>query len=388
MDTNSTKTIDPSSELGNALKDNLTLGNDDVVNLHPDEQDKNVANEDVESIEVNVENVYFRETKPKTSLFFKFKNKLLNPEETQPKRAPRPLFMGPVRKNRRSRGARRNANNNNQVKNAPSAPTNPIPSVSKEKIRELSSMATTPNAGNDASATASSGNNAKGTPKRQRSAQSTPENQNRPKRPRTFANIVADNLKLQIVNTTNGINSDQLELIEAKLMKELEKLMDDTTSSSFPTFHTSSFRYGVLKLICTDSFSANWIKNTVENMPPLWDGANLKVKECEPPGNNPATTTRLTQRQSRREPPVRRPTIRFFIPDGVKRPTFEAVEKKLHLQNNPLSTNDWIDWKAEDRGDGIFYHVSVNEPDINFIRARMDRLFYCFNKIKINLPRE
>lgn len=85
---------------------------------------------------------------------------------------------------------------------------------------------------------------------------------------------------------------------------------------------------------------------------------------------------------------VRRPTIRFFIPDGTKRPSFVDVTKKLQLQNHPLNTNEWISWKAEDQGHGIFYHVSVDEHHIELIKAKESRLFYCFSKVKIYLLKE
>lgn len=415
MDPPSNTIIEASSELANAFNDNLTLGNKDVIELHPDEQDRNAANEVVESMEVMMENIRFRTKNFKNSLFLEFKDELLNPEETQPKRAPRPLFMGPVRKNRRSRGARKNVNNGghneksnanvapmnltpsdsdnvNNVKNdhqmedATNAQTNPMVKESNSKLREWASLATQSNAGINpgivALATESSGSNVTGTPKRQRSAQTTPNN-NRQKKPRTFANIVADNLKLQIVNTTNGINSSQLELLEMKLMEELDKFLA-SKPQSVPTFHTSSFRNGVLKLIITNAFSAEWVKQTVISMPPLWDGANIVAIECEQPGSQPGSNPNGTYHPRRVF--IRRPTVRFFIPAGVKKPTFETVMSKFQLQNDPLNTSDWIAWKAEDRGDGTFYHVSVNEPDIDFIREKSNRLFYCFNQVKIILP--
>lgn len=119
-------------------------------------------------------------------------------------------------------------------------------------------MATSTNATNQASkAAAQSVPNIAGTPKRQRSAQTTPINQ--PKKPRTFADVVMDDLKILIVNKTDAITPDLLELLETSLMDELERYLA-TSPVSVPTYHTSTFRFGTLKLICTDSFSAEWIK--------------------------------------------------------------------------------------------------------------------------------
>lgn len=162
-------------------------------------------------------------------------------------------------------------------------------------------------------------------------------------------------------------------------MSELDDYLA-TNPKNIPTF-TSSFRYGVLKMFCSDSFSAEWMKNVIKNMTPPWDGANIT---CEP-----VHAYSMPNRQSNQHQRLvpRRPTIRFFIPDGVKKPTFDEVAKKLEQQNHPLTTNRWVAWKAEEKEDGIFYHVSVEEADIEFINTKNGRLFYCFTKIKINMPR-
>lgn len=81
-------------------------------------------------------------------------------------------------------------------------------------------------------------------------------------------------------------------------------------------------------------------------------------------------------------------TIRFFIPDEMKRPSFEEAAKKLQMQNKPLITDDWVAWKAERKEHGMFYSVSVDNDDVELIRAKKGRLFYCFSKLKINLPKD
>lgn len=232
--------------------------------------------------------------------------------------------------------------------------------------------------------------NVSGTPKRQRSANNSPTDQaNKPKKQRTLANILSDDLKMQIINDPNGIDIDQLQTIETKLMEELDiYLATDPTSA--PTY-TSSFRNGILKMFCSDTFSVEWLKKVIDNMSPLWEGANIK---CEPMYGN--STNDIDHRNPRRNGNInrikrqtapRRPTIRFFVPNGVKQPTFETVVKKLQLQNRPLDTSGWIAWRAEEKEDGMFYHVSVEESDIEVIRTKSSRLFYCFTKLKINLPK-
>lgn len=114
---------------------------------------------------------------------------------------------------------------------------------------------------------------------------------------------------------------------------------------------------------------------------PLWEGANIS---CVPLVGSSLSGRQPIQRQSF----PRRPTIRFFIPHGVNKPNFESAVKMLEMQNKPMVTNNWIAWKAEEKGDGTFYHVSVDESDIDFIKSKSGRFFYCFTKIKINLPKE
>lgn len=111
-----------SSELANALSDNLTLesnpkSNLDVIYLHPDEHDEQVTTEVTDINEVIAKTIPFLYNQTNKSLFFTTKDQILNPEGTQPPRAPRPMFMGPVNRNRRSRGARKNQKNGNEPTN-------------------------------------------------------------------------------------------------------------------------------------------------------------------------------------------------------------------------------------------------------------------------------
>lgn len=440
-----TQTIDStktSDELATAFSENLTVdgnrkSNLDVINLHPDENDVQLTSEELKSIEVHVNFIKYLKNKNNKSLFHQPKDELLNPEETQPKRAPRPLFMGPKRKARGSRGARKNKNgtdstsngNTDEVanKNRPSIETasenfkkneasstkgvngsaidtdndnsagtkgNRSGSINgskksncgsqtnntlnewavKTKIAALKSMSDI-KARSEANL---SNSNETGTPKRQRSAQTTPNNrklENQNKKRRTFANAASEDLTLYLVNKTDTITEDQLKLIEAQLNEELDNYIM-TAPTTAPTFR-SGFRNGILRLICTDAFSAEWFKNVVKNMPPLWNGAKLELD-----ANDPSTNA-----GNRGTPIPRRPTIRFFIPTGIKQPTPEEVLTKLQFQNNPLETDNWIVWKADEKEDGKFYHVSVDENDIEIIRAKKGRLFYYYGSIKINLPK-
>lgn len=373
----------------------------DVINLHPDRQDvMNVNNEIDDATEV-IANSH----QPSNGIYLscKLQDILLNQEETQHQRAPRPLFMGPTKKNRRARGGRKSTNKsaNDQSKQTEipnvDAPTQSVEHV--ERHTDVTNNWTTSKNDNQTGTQQPiqfSENTAPNNSKRMRSAQPSPNNSNisdsgkpsNPKKQKTFAEVVADDLKLLICNEPSGITSEQLMKFEVSLMLELDNYLANTpTPASMPTFHTSSFYNGTMKLICVDNFSAEWIKQTVSHMPPPWEGAKLIVKAVEPPNRQPQVPNRRNGPMVRTRAP-RRPTVRFFIPSGVKKPTFEEVVKRIKAQNHPLDTSNWIAWKAEEKPDGMFYHVSVDEPNVNFIKAKDSRLFYCFSKIRICLPKE
>lgn len=304
--------------------------------------------------------------------------------------------MGPTRKNRRVRGGRKSTNKStkdlsNQTENTSTdVPTHSVGNVERSTNVSINWATSTNNNQMVAQQPIQiSENTAPNNSKRMRSAQPSPNNSNisnsgipsEPKKQRTFAEVVANDLKLLICNEPHGITSEQLIKFEMNLMRELDNYLATTpTPTPMPTFHTSSFFNGTMKLICVDNSSAEWIKQTISHMPPSWEGANLIVKAFEPPNrrNEPMVRTRAP----------RRPTIRFFIQSGVNKPTFEEVVKRIKAQNHPLDASNWIAWKAEEKPDGMFYHVSVDEPDVNFIKAKDSRLFYCFSKIKISLQKE
>lgn len=395
MDIQTENSAQTSNYLADAISKDLKIednckANLDVINLHPDERDKNVGN--VSEVDEADEVIVFSTASSYDSSKSKqiiAQDKLLNNEETQPSRAPRLMFMGPTKKNRRARGSRINKNEN--ANHRGNTTTQNVAFPADNNAKDLRDWATK-NVPTKPSTNVDKFNNNENskkvtTPKRMRSTHNSPQSentsQNAPKKLKTFASTVAENLKLVIVNENGSINETQLGIIESIMMNELDGYLT-TSPESVPTFHTTSFHNGVLKLICADEFSAQWITKLIACMPPPWEGAALQIDVCKPPNTNPMVNFRPPMNNVR----IRRPTIRFFIPDGMKRPSFEEIIKKFKLQNYPLTTDGWIAWRAEDKGHGIFYYVSVEPTDIEFIKDKESRLFYYFSKIKINLPRE
>lgn len=397
-------TATTSQFLADALTDNLQLGrkhNLDVIDLHADEQDRKIGDDNVNAIEV-ICNSRCTKCKYKQILCFNLKDQLLNQDETQQRRVPRSFFMGPAPKNRKPRHSRNRRNSNGISSTNDTTVTaqnnssggNVTPRVNRNvnPLNTMRNWASKSNvaaaeeltSGNETNREIRQPNNANNKSKRQRSAQTTPTNrtpENRPKKQRT-ADPVADNLKTFITNKSGGLTEEQLSIIESSLMLELDKFLE-TNPPSVPIFNIPSFRNGVIKIVGADSFSADWIKKVLTNMPPPFVGAELVIDGSNTLAGNAAGDGTNPRGRIRRLP-----TIRFFIPTGVNKSNFESISRRLQLQNHPLNTSEWIAWKEEDKGDGIFYHVSVDEADVGIIREKMSRLYYGFTKIKVNLPKE
>lgn len=371
----------------------------DVISIHPENNDVNESDDEAREV-IAITNNPLSHGHIFMILYI-FKNELLKDGETLPPRAPRGLFMGPVRKPRRKRGARSTQVNEIPLKNSTSKPNNGNLSTSQSNsstnvnhnevaTTSNSTGASKPKIGDHTQLTLKSignsgaplpfndgkingkpttGGNKPGTPKRPRSNQNSPGNMNRPKKPKTLAQVVSNDLKLFIANPPDGIKEDQLAIMEGILMVKLNEFLESNPAKA-PTFE-SAYRNGALRMNCSDQFSANWLREAIKGMIPPWNNAKIIVGTFE---------------EVFPERKVKRPTIRFFIPNGLEKPKFEAVAKKLQLQNPPLDTSSWIPWKMDVKEEGIYYHVTIEETDLATIKSKQSRLFYCFTKIRINLP--
>lgn len=356
----------------------------------------------------NIETGKVREAfKLKECLHSKTKNflkaKTVSQKETRPERAPIPLCFGPPKLPKRGkRGARKN------TKNPTENLTNPQTMTEKGKVKDadvaVKPTINDPDVNKDIKPTTSEGVNSNKqnttvencrdndeekvnavnsnqrkvsdatnenekskheSKKRPRSAGTTPTGKN--KKVRTFADVVSDDLKVMITDKDREMDVDQVMKLEEAMMKSLDDFLASRPSRC-PTFHDYKFNKGSLRLICADLFAKQWLETTIASMTPLWDNACLEVVQI-PPFD-------------------RRPTIRFFIPDGLKKMDFKTIVQKLSLQNPPLRTSNWTAWKQDQKDDGVFYHVSVDENVITHIENRGCRLFYYFSKIKVITPKK
>ncbi|KAJ6646788.1 hypothetical protein Bhyg_02002 [Pseudolycoriella hygida] len=275
---------------------------------------------------------------------------------TRLEREPRPLCSGPPERNKK-RAKRGKRGKTGQAKppssststNKPNAPSG-VPNIATSDIDSALNAASAANTIVDQSS------------KRQRSNENSPAGEN-PRKQRKFVDVAKDDLKLMIIDEDKQMDIDQAGIVETLL----HNLMDEYLASNprkCPTFHDLKFFGGNLRLICADLFSKKWIETSFSAITPPWEGATLKLYPVTP----------------------RRPTIRFFVPNGMKKPEFEDILVKLRQQNPPLSTSLWVAWKSDVKEEGIFYHVSVEPETVTLIESMGNRLFYYFSKIRIITP--
>lgn len=209
-------------------------------------------------------------------------------------------------------------------------------------------------------------NETKSTMKRQRSGESTPTPTNITKRRKTFAEVLSDDLKVLIIdkNSINGIDEVSAGILDV------------------PNYHASKYLFNKIKVVCADAFSLQWLKQMVSNLPTLWEGMALDVVPLVNKTGRPKPL-----REPKKKLP-RRPSIKFFVPDGMKKLDFDGVVKRLAILNRTVSVSNWTMWKEEMVNNGMFYNVSVDESDIEEINKKGGRLHFYFTTIKIITPKK
>lgn len=283
---------------------------------------------------------------------------------------PRPMCFGPIKKQKKSRRNRSKSSNpitSDKVK----APIPPKGDSGTNLPTSKNSMVMT------------SGGKSQGTPKRQRSNNNSPLNQQ--KRPKintssqvkdhqgTYADVSSDDLRLLVLDEENGITKKQVEILEEKMMEIFDRFLE-TSPSRVPEYWTANFAFANVKYVCANEFSVQWLISAVKSMSEPWTGARL-------------TTKRMSEVRKMRSKPTPKPQIKFFVPDGMKKKSFEEVTKHIQLRNPPIVTNGWNAWKEEPVPNGTFYHVSVDDSSIGAINMRNCRLFYYFSTIKVIIPK-
>lgn len=219
----------------------------------------------------------------------------------------------------------------------------------------------------------------KSTIKRQRSGETTPNKI--VKRRKTFAEVLSDDLKVLIIdkNSTNGFDEINVGILEISMLEALD-LYIETDPTEVPNYHASKYLYNNIKVVCADAFSLQWLKQMISNLPTLWEGIALDVVPLANKNGRPMSLGDPKKK-------LLRPSIKFFVPDGMKKLDFDGVAKRLAILNRTVSVKNWEMWKKEVVNNGMFYNVSVDESDIEEINRKGGRLHFYYTTIKIITPK-
>lgn len=187
----------------------------------------------------------------------------------------------------------------------------------------------------------------------------------------TYAEISSKDLNVLVIDEQKGISKDQVGILEEKLMEMLDAFLE-TNPSVTPNFWASSYAFNNVKFVCDNDFSVKWLRDAVSSMPSPWKGAKL---------------TAITLSEKLKRESEQKPQIKFFVPDGTKKKSFEAICKHIELRNQPIKTENWNMWKEESVPNGSFYHITADEGSVKEIQQKGGRLFYYFSTIKIIIPK-
>lgn len=195
------------------------------------------------------------------------------------------------------------------------------------------------------------------------------------KKQETYAEASSKDLNILVMDVNNGIIVDQVRTLEEKLMDVLDVFLESKPTTT-PDFWASTYAFENVKYVCDNEYSVSWLKKAVNSMPPPWPGAELTAISM-------AEKSELKLNRK----PTQKPQIKFFVPDGTKKKSYEAICKHIEQRNAPIKVQSWEMWKEEDVPNGTFYHVSTDEDTINEIQRKGGRLFYYFSTIKVIIPK-
>lgn len=230
-----------------------------------------------------------------------------------------------------------------------------------------------------------------------------------------YSQVIADHLKVLIVDRMNGITASQGSQLKIAIMQCLEKHVGANQNKPVPRFLETSYNFKCLKVVCADEESLQWLK---EKVPPLkpWPGARLEVALMS---KYSVYSTVSTKRKPKAMPNEGVGRLKFAIPNssaataaGGKAPVaanganapagtsgtdpaaaaaaaaaeaaeFDEISKQIELHNTPMKVAGWKELRREDKGPYTIYFVSMENDCIEEIKKKGNRLFYKLGTIKV-----
>lgn len=186
----------------------------------------------------------------------------------------------------------------------------------------------------------------------------------------TYKEAAGKHLRVAVIDRSNPLgklDESQAKGVENSLTAALDAFIAAVGNEAkpAPTFDGLYHSGQILRITCSDQSSLDWLRSTVANLPPLWQGAILDVVQVD-------DLPRLTK-------------VTLWIP-GEPEPT-EMVTRRLAAQNTWAKLKEWCVFHDADREEpkGKLLVFGVGQADSAAIKTRGERLNYKFTSLKVKM---
>lgn len=160
-----------------------------------------------------------------------------------------------------------------------------------------------------------------------------------------------------------GMTQLQSEAAKAALLAELDKVLLEPKRGGALTFKSLVYESGALKVHCEDVRTLEWLRKTVESLPPPWD-KSTRLKLQPPPRRLLKLSTRL------------------WLPNETA--PVDVVKKRLAAQNC-----DWVDIRAwsllhhSTEPAGMMLTLGVPADDVPKLQKRKFKIHHGFARVTL-----
>lgn len=154
------------------------------------------------------------------------------------------------------------------------------------------------------------------------------------------------------------LSQGQADLVQNALVEALYAAPSGSTSP--PQFMKTTFASGVLWMTCANKETATWLRQAVNSLGRLWEGADLSVVDS---GDLPA-----------------RPRVLVFVPEPDK-VTVAEVKSRLKVQNPALRTEDWTTMSRKIEKEGQLLAFSIDEASFKALERTQLKAYYKLGRV-------
>jgi hypothetical protein len=175
--------------------------------------------------------------------------------------------------------------------------------------------------------------------------------------------LYSPELKLSIVDDGNTSRRTIEFMNSIRLQEALEDAVFSGNSSFVPKFHGSGLINGIYKVTCFNNKSVEWLRMTVERLPPLWLGARLRVI-----GKSDQSMLKK---------------MVVFLPGSSIDP--ELFLRRLAHQNPKLETDTWRIFRVERKDRGQVFYLGIDEDSLTVLKELDNQPFYGLTRLNFRL---